>query len=428
MYLEFYWNVRDHDDASNKRLQEFFHDCLIVGNTDLITQFQNVVYQQLNGLAMGVACSPDLANLYGYYFERLRGVLNHNDVFYYGRYIDNCLAIIYAESEQHAINTLQGLVQFDNCVITWDASDSHQPFLDMMLYKDKYNTLQHMPYRKTGNSQERIPWISAHPYDVKRGTFLGEMSRLAVLSSQLDHYHAAMRGLVALYIKRGYPADEVHKWLYSNLNKRWQQRLEVHNPSAPNADGPDVLVLKTQYNLAWNYFNAHELGNVIMDYWREWLVRADAGDFNSEFPKPDSKDSRVANLLQAEEGRSAEFWDLRKTNIFNSRVILSRKRTRNFLDISNLWKRTVLLGIEGQTLGNVIERMALHRQNPNRPLNPDVNTLVTGRRLPAVREDQIDDDELPSGVPDRLRYPSPTPGTSSWQGAAFHTWGRGNLS
>jgi hypothetical protein len=117
-YLEFYWNIRNHDDPFNRQQQDFFRHCLRVGNTKLITQFQNVVYEQLNGLAMGVASSPDLANLYGYYFERLRGVLNHNDVFYYGRYIDDCLAIVYAESEHHAINLLQGLVQLDNCVIT----------------------------------------------------------------------------------------------------------------------------------------------------------------------------------------------------------------------------------------------------------------------------------------------------------------------
>jgi hypothetical protein len=420
MYFEFYWNVRDHDDASNRRQQEFFKGCLEVGNTELITQYQNIIYEQLNGLAMGVASSPDLANLYGYYFERLRGVMNHNDIFYYGRYIDDCLAIVYAESESQALNTLQGLVQLDNCVITWDCSDSHQPFLDMTLYKDENNTLQHMPYRKNGNHQERIPWISAHPYDVKRGTFYGEMSRLATLSSQLEHYLAAMRGLVALYIRRGYPADEVHKWLYSNLSKRWNQRLDVHDPSARKADDADVLVLKTQYNLAWNYFNAHEMGDTIFGYWREWLVRADTGNFDTEFPAPDNRDLKL---------RGGEDWDLRKTNIFNSRVILSRKRTRNFLDLSNLWKKSVLHGIEGQALSGVIDR-SLRRSNPERPVLSDLNALVVGRQLHVARDDQQDDDGLPeaglSYRQNQIRYPSPTPGTSSWQSASLGTWGRGS--
>src|ERR1700722_16137278 len=118
------------------------------------------------------------------------------------------------------------------------------------------------------------------------------MSRLATLSSKHEHYHEAMRGLVALYIHRGYPADEVHKWLYSNLAKRWNQRLEVKQPSTESAE---ILVLKTQYNLAWNYFNAHQLGDTIFDYWREWLRRADSGEFNQEFPKPSQTDQRVSD-------------------------------------------------------------------------------------------------------------------------------------
>jgi hypothetical protein len=194
----------------------------------------------------------------------------------------------------------------------------------MSLYKDADNSLQHMLYRKFGNYQKRIPWIFAHPYNVKRGTFLGEMLRLATLSSKLEHYLAAMRSLVTLYIRRGYPVDEVHKWLYANLSKRWENKLAVFKLAAiSQPKDAEVLVLKTQYNLAWNYFNSHELGNVIFEYWCEWLTRADTGDFNPDFPAPKSN---------APEGEL----DLRETNIFNSKVILSRKQTRNFLDLANL--------------------------------------------------------------------------------------------
>ena len=402
MYEEFLMNnATDHNSLNTHQLL-FFRECLKVGNTRLITQFQNKVYEQLNGLAMGVADSPDLANLYGYYFEQKSNVLGHKDIFFYGRYIDDCLAIVYAESDQQAVDLLTGLVQFDNCVITWDCSDSHQPFLDMLLYKDENRTLQHMPYRKIGNHQERIPWISAHPYDVKRGTFLGEMSRLATLSSKLDHYLVAMRGLVALYIRRGYPAVEVHKWLKSNLSKRWERKLVNQTQTAA-----DVLVLKTQYNIAWNYFNAHELGDRIMNYWREWLHRNDTGNYNLEFPPPVPKDSRR--------------WDLRQTDLFNSKVILSRKRTRNFLDISNLWKRTVLTGIEGQALDSI--QQYHNTLSLVRPLDPDVNTLVTGPRHPNREVDSDSDNEH---LPVRVRYPSPTPASTSWRNASMGTWGRGS--
>jgi hypothetical protein len=417
LYFEFYWNIRTHDNASNVARQNLFKRCLEVGNTRLMTQFQNKIYEQLNGLAMGVADSPDLANLYGYYFEKLANILEHPDIFYYGRYIDDCLAIVYAESEQQAVDLLQNKIRFDNCVITWDCSDSHQPFLDMLLYKDADNKLQHMPYRKNGNHQERIPWISAHPYDVKRGTFFGEMSRLATLSSKLEHYLAAMRGLVTLYLRRGYPADEVHKWLYSNISKRWNERLQVK----PVSSGPDVLVLKTQYNLAWNYFNANQLGDTIFGYWREWLNRADTGDFNQEFPAPDERDLRTSDWREGV-GKSVGLWDLRETSLLKSRIILSRKRTRNFLDLTNLWKRSIVENLEELTLDDIVNTAARYTAL-KRPLIPDINTMVTGPRLKRAREALDTDSEL---TVEHVARRSSSPAPTGWTSGSMSMWGRGS--
>ena len=78
----------------------------------------------------------------------------------------------------------------------------------MLLFVDENNKLQHKPFHKARSHQERIPWISHHPEDVKRGTFIGEMSRLDTLCSlQLD-YKEALEGLAALYVTRGYQMDK----------------------------------------------------------------------------------------------------------------------------------------------------------------------------------------------------------------------------
>ena len=179
---------------------ELFTRCLLVGNTHLITQFQEKYYEQLRGLAMGVASSPDLANLYGFYYERNSVALKSTLMAFYGRYIDDCLAIVYAANENDA-RSLVSQIKFDDCVIEWDVSGVSAPFLDMLIYKDSYGGLQYMPYRKARNHQERVPWISHHPFDVKRRTFIGEMSRLATLSSTHDAYLEALRSLGGLYVK-----------------------------------------------------------------------------------------------------------------------------------------------------------------------------------------------------------------------------------
>jgi hypothetical protein len=279
LYEKFEYGANGATTEQELKEMQIFLLCLRVGNLNLITQFLDKRYRQTRGLAMGVSDSPDLANLFGYYFERAVGVLTNPSIPFYGRYIDDCLAIVYATSEQEALNTIS-TIKFDGCTIEWNVSDSHQPFLDMTLYKDfRDNTLQHMPYRKARNHMERIPWISHHPLDVKRGTFIGEMSRLATLSSLNSHYCDAVHGLAAMYIARGYPSDLVYKWLSDHIRERWNKRLSVIERTTD-----EVLVLKSVFNTAWNYFSARELGETVLNYWRDYSIRAELDDYNVKFP------------------------------------------------------------------------------------------------------------------------------------------------
>ena len=199
---------------------------------------------------------------------------------------------------------------------------------------------------------------------------------MAVLSSKPEHYTEALKGLVTLYLNRGYPIAEVHKWLRSNITKRWNERLMARQPQG----SADVLVLKTQYNLAWNYFNTSQLGDTIFNYWREWLSRANTGTYNSEYPAPDLKDPRVHHWVADGMGQ----WDLRNTNLFNSRIILSCKRTQNMLDLTNLWKKSVLETQEDLVLDDLMSAATRYTATKC-PHVPNVNTLVTGLQLKRLR-------------------------------------------
>ena len=308
---------------------------------------------------MGVADSPDLANLYGWYFEREAGILSDPTIPYYGRYIDDCFAIVYANSEAEALANVSNTIKFDGCVIEWDAGFS-APFLDMLLYVDvTTGKLEHMPYRKARSHQERVPWISHHPIDVKRGTFIGEMSRLATLCSKLEHYKDAMASLAGLYVQRGYPQDLVYHWLRDNISKRWENRLNAEKP-----ERSDVLVLKSEFNTAWNYFSARELGDTVLGFWRTSMERADSGHFDAQYPiyPPESNDlvatvrPELTTLVLATDGNRYPVPDIRKLDILNRRMIVSRKRTRNLFDLTSLWKKTVL---------HKYENDASDTQNPN---------------------------------------------------------------
>jgi hypothetical protein len=66
LMLTFYNN--HYKDASPEE-REVFRRCLVVANSSVIMDFQGQCYEQLDGLAMGQAPSPDIANLWGAYFE-----------------------------------------------------------------------------------------------------------------------------------------------------------------------------------------------------------------------------------------------------------------------------------------------------------------------------------------------------------------------
>ena len=329
---------------------KIFKRAIEIGNTQLITQHGDKYFEQLNGLAMGVSDAPDLANLYGCHFEEKSKILNHPSVAFYGRYIDDCFSIVYAESADEARDLISKSIKFDGCVIEWAVSDSECQFLDATIFK-KNNKLEWRPYVKARNNRERIPWVSHHPNDVKRGVYIGELSRLAVLCSNKDIYIEAVRDLNALYQTRGYPVPLFTSWCRKNMQERWEKRFALRN--ADSTDDKGVLVLKTRFDDVWNWFSATELGEAVTKYWEEWYERAESSrwvnDPSRPFIAPDPShehgitDIRPDLFTRVSDSAGEEMFipDLRKIGLLGSRWVVSRKRNTNLFDLANVWKKTV---------------------------------------------------------------------------------------
>jgi hypothetical protein len=116
-------------------------------------------------------------------------------------------------------------------------------------------------------------------------------------------------------------------------------------------------VLKSYFNTAWNYFSAHELGETIIGYWRQWLKHAAVGEYNLHYPKfsddfgelKDVSPDFLSEIRQTD--KVTEIPDVSKIPGFtNRRMIVSRKRTRNLFDLTNLWKNIVLNHLDKEIL------------------------------------------------------------------------------
>ena len=338
-------------DVNNIRM---FREALSIAIENLLCQFDGKIYHQVRGLAMGVASSPDLTNLYGCFFEDRAGIHSHPDISFYKRYIDDCLSLVYAKDELSAKCLLENLIIFDNCTIEWLASDSYMTFLDMTLFFDKNKTLQWRPYRKPLNHFECIPWISAHPVYVKKGTSLSKLSRVATLSSQYDTYVSACREVADIYIAHGYPPTLIASWLRENYSACWDACLNNNEQTKA-----DMLVLKSEYNVSWDFFNVQLLAECMKTGWMEALRTLSFGNKPADLHpsiaeiQPKLACSSLIQLVDCgqrlrfandwiSEGLYGQYLRLDKLGLLDRRVLVAKKRTRQLIDLTALWRRVIL--------------------------------------------------------------------------------------
>jgi len=82
----------------------------------------------------------------------------------------------HSDQSSGMLEIAKSLMKCEDLKLIWEVLQHSQLFLDMLIHIDSISTkIEWKPYHKARNHLEHIP------LDVKRGTFLGEMSCLAVL-------------------------------------------------------------------------------------------------------------------------------------------------------------------------------------------------------------------------------------------------------
>jgi hypothetical protein len=327
---------------------ELFNGLLAL-NTELpsVCQFMEEYFEQKRGLAMGMHCAPDLANLYAAHFEE-DFVPRHQNILFYRRFIDDLFFLVQANSAESA-TALVSQFSIPGCDITWSAPMQSAVFLDVFVWISPFGSMQWKPYSKPHNHKERIPWISAHTTTVKRGTFYGELSRLAILSSTEHIFRGEVRGLATLYRNRGYPDKVIKSWL-KETHSRWINR---HTPR-PRRDA--VLVLKSDMNPVWNAFPLQELTEIVHDAWKDFLPSSVGVKRRGEIlARPDSIRPRLAHSSGSAARRNPaeggnhdtvenDDWDsaTRVKSLLSRPLLLSKKRVHNINDLFNTWKKQLV--------------------------------------------------------------------------------------
>lgn len=305
-------------------------------NAQLFFTYQGEVFKQRDGIVMGIACSPDIANLYAAFCEnKVVNELYALGLLYYKRYIDDCIALVAAETLDQALEVV-ARISFEPVRILWSGSEISMDYLDVTVSIDPIGfAVDTRPYRKALSHHERVPWISSHPIDVKRGTYMSELSRLARLSSKVSYYYDAVHDANSIYLARGYPPKVINKWVKQHAAKLWRDSRELE--TTVKSEGVRLWVIKTQFNPALEYVNVRHLQESIEKEWRAGLD-SERGDLlrkaqaSLEFdPDGAAEYALPLNQLLATEA-----------TLLDRRLLFSRKATLKLGTLFNSWNRILL--------------------------------------------------------------------------------------
>lgn len=176
------------------------------------SKFDNKIFKQTNGIAMGTDAAPVIANLYLTPWEH--DFTSNPDIYLYKRFIDDGFAIV--DSFETANSILAHLRQsgFD---FTFEMSQSSATFMDLSIYRGSFTAstgiLCFRTYRKALNRFLYLPAFSAHHPSTVKSWIYAEILRLRNTSLLDDDFLDACMVFLANLAKRGYSSKLVQSAL-----------------------------------------------------------------------------------------------------------------------------------------------------------------------------------------------------------------------
>jgi hypothetical protein len=185
-------------------------------------QYDNKVYKQTSGVAIGCSLSPWLAEIFLTNLENKFMQQPWAPRLYY-RYVDDCVAIIKKGQAETILQELNSLHQ--NIKFTCERQkEGKLPFLDLMLTVEN-NKFSFDIYRKETDTMQSIPADSFHPLIYKRAAFESMIHRM--LNVPLDEN---ARTKEESHIKKiatvnGYETEMIDRIIEKRTRRKEQKNL-----------------------------------------------------------------------------------------------------------------------------------------------------------------------------------------------------------
>lgn len=247
-------------EKSNLNTFHILNICLLVDTVlkQNFFQFNNKVYSQNSGLAMGSNLSPLLAEIFLYFLEQ--NIKSHplfaKFLFYY-RYVDDILVAFTGTVEE--LDTFHQFINRVHPAIEFTIEHEHNNsinFLDLTITKND-SELQFSIFHKPSSTDNIIPYYSNHPINHKLGAFHSLFHRLFNIPMNNSSFNKELSFISQLARNNDYPLHIINKIYFRFLNKHINKNLL-----------PTVVTNKPIHYISLPYFGSisYSVKNTILKY------------------------------------------------------------------------------------------------------------------------------------------------------------------
>ena len=192
--------------------KETFKILAELASCDVIFSSHDGFYRQVEGLAMGSAPAPHLANGWLSTFDN---TIKGSSPFY-ARYMDDIISIIKnncVDSKLQEINNHPSL-----CFTLELESEGKLSFLDMIIYNNN-GLLSSGWYRKSTDTGLTLNFHSLAPLKYKKSVVIGLVHRIYRTCSSWQLFHKAMEEAQTILLNNQYPLSFVENLINITFNK-----------------------------------------------------------------------------------------------------------------------------------------------------------------------------------------------------------------
>ena len=226
---------------------------LIINNTYI--NYNNTIFKQISGVAMGNSLSPTLANVFMLFIElqAYPQLLLDNNILY-RRYLDDIFIMGHIDKEQ-IIKNINVATDISESHIKYKTSMTGKTvnFLDIniTLMKDNHKFITRI-YEKPGHAHQYIRYDSTHPKYMYKNIVKTEIIRMLKLNTTSHLYQQDIQNMIKHFIQRQYKYKDIlillsdikyenrDNWIQNNGNQKTEQ---------------EVIYIKLPYSRTTNFIN-----------------------------------------------------------------------------------------------------------------------------------------------------------------------------